>query len=113
MYLYFSTGNGQPREPALCQLCRHTFVSYRRDTARVGGFVCGCEMMLVFCLPQPGDSAGIFQTSVVARRPGFYAPAVESRRRSLSLSMYSVPARLDGYDTVQPLALRQVVVAAP
>jgi len=28
MYLYFSTGNGQPREPALCQLYRHTFVPY-------------------------------------------------------------------------------------
>jgi len=26
MYLYFSTGNGQPREPTLCQLYRHTFV---------------------------------------------------------------------------------------
>ena len=24
--LYFSIGNGQPREPALCQLYRHTFV---------------------------------------------------------------------------------------
>jgi len=24
MYLYFSIGNGQPREPALCQLYRHT-----------------------------------------------------------------------------------------
>jgi len=28
MYLYFSTENGQPREPALCQLYRHTFVPY-------------------------------------------------------------------------------------
>ena len=26
IYLYFSSGNGQPREPALCQLYRHTFV---------------------------------------------------------------------------------------
>ena len=24
----FSIGNGQPREPALCQLYRHTFVPY-------------------------------------------------------------------------------------
>jgi len=24
IYLYFSIGNGQPREPALCQLYRHT-----------------------------------------------------------------------------------------
>jgi len=28
IYLYFSIGNGQPREPALCQLYRHTFVPY-------------------------------------------------------------------------------------
>jgi len=29
IYLYFSTGNGRPREPALCQLyCWHTFVAY-------------------------------------------------------------------------------------
>ena len=28
IYLYFSIGNGQPREPALCQLHRHTFVRY-------------------------------------------------------------------------------------
>jgi len=27
-YLYFSIGNGQPREPTLCQLYRHTFVPY-------------------------------------------------------------------------------------
>jgi len=26
IYLYFSIGNGQLREPALCQLYRHTFV---------------------------------------------------------------------------------------
>ena len=28
IYLYFSTGNGQPRETALWQLYRHTFVPY-------------------------------------------------------------------------------------
>ena len=28
MYLYFSTRNGQPMEPALCRLYRHTFVPY-------------------------------------------------------------------------------------
>ena len=28
MYLYFSVGNGHTREPALCQLYRHTFVPY-------------------------------------------------------------------------------------
>ena len=28
IYLYFSIGNCQPRKPALCQLYRHTFVTY-------------------------------------------------------------------------------------
>ena len=28
IYLYSSIGNDQPREPALCQLYRHTFVPY-------------------------------------------------------------------------------------
>ena len=28
IYWYFSTGNGQPREPALCELYRQTFVPY-------------------------------------------------------------------------------------
>ena len=28
IYLYFSIGNGQPMEPALCQLNRHTFIHY-------------------------------------------------------------------------------------
>ena len=34
-YLDFSTGNGQPGEPALCQLYRHTFVPYN-ETCRDG-----------------------------------------------------------------------------
>ena len=35
IYLRFINGNDQPREPALCQLYRHTFVSYaqHRNTA--------------------------------------------------------------------------------
>ena len=28
IYLYFSIRNGQPREPAQCQLYRHTFIPY-------------------------------------------------------------------------------------
>jgi len=28
MCLYYSIGNDQPSEPALCQLCRHTFVPH-------------------------------------------------------------------------------------
>ena len=28
IYLYFMIGNGQPREPALCQLHRHMFVPF-------------------------------------------------------------------------------------
>ena len=35
----FSTGNRQPREPALCQLYRHTFIPYgnRRTNGRTDG----------------------------------------------------------------------------
>jgi len=36
IYLYFSIGIGQPREPALCQLYRHTFVPYCSLSADVG-----------------------------------------------------------------------------
>jgi len=32
IYLYFSIGNVQPREPGLCQLYRHTFVTYCLQT---------------------------------------------------------------------------------
>ena len=35
IYLYFSVGNGQPEEPALCQLYRHSFVPGGDDTARL------------------------------------------------------------------------------
>ena len=28
LFLYFSIGIGQPRDPALCQMYRHTFVPY-------------------------------------------------------------------------------------
>jgi len=34
-YLYFSTESGQPGEPALCQLYRHTFVPCCDERARV------------------------------------------------------------------------------
>ena len=34
IYPYFSTGNGRPGEPALCQLYRHTFVPYRPQLGR-------------------------------------------------------------------------------
>jgi len=33
IYLYFSTGNAQPSEPALCQLYRRTFVPYNAAAA--------------------------------------------------------------------------------
>ena len=46
-YLYFSVGNGQPREPALCQLYRHTFVRGRTDLSggRLAVFI-GRRMLL-------------------------------------------------------------------
>jgi len=34
IYQYFSNGNGQPRQPALCQLYRHAFVPYGLTTQR-------------------------------------------------------------------------------
>jgi len=34
IYPYFSIGNGRPREPALCQLYRHTFVPHRPQLGR-------------------------------------------------------------------------------
>ena len=37
VYYYFSIGTGQPREPALCQLYRHTFVPYKRFEATSRG----------------------------------------------------------------------------
>ena len=40
MYLYFSIGNGQPREPALCQLYRYTFVPYSIETRRHASCCC-------------------------------------------------------------------------
>jgi len=36
IYLCFSIGNGQLREPALCQLYRHTFAPSARKTTLVG-----------------------------------------------------------------------------
>ena len=40
--LYFSIGNGQPRESALCQLYRHTFVPYGKMVlSLVGSVLCG------------------------------------------------------------------------
>ena len=36
-YLYFSIGNGQPREPALCQLYGHTLVPCSDNDARLHG----------------------------------------------------------------------------
>jgi len=44
IYLYLSIGNGQPREPALCQLYRHIFVPYDcfSGSSRVVGQVCAC-----------------------------------------------------------------------
>ena len=47
IYLYFIIGNGQPREPALCQLHRHTFIPCRptrpitrKDSSSVAQMTC-------------------------------------------------------------------------
>ena len=65
MYLYFSVGNGQPREQALCKLYRHTFVpSYNKLTqlierllnpnvirlrCAVADCAAGCAACIYFC----------------------------------------------------------------
>jgi len=41
MYYYFSTENGQPREAAVCQLYRHTFVPY--------GMLVGLQRLGIAC----------------------------------------------------------------
>ena len=48
IYLYFSIGNGQPGEPALCQLYRHTFVFHGRCV--VGADVCLCRLLTLALL---------------------------------------------------------------
>jgi len=47
IYLYFSIGNGQPMEPALCQLHRHTFVRYRVKVSDIVGlsFLSGSSLL--------------------------------------------------------------------
>ena len=60
MYLYFSVGNGQPRERALCKLYRHTFVpSYNKLTQLIERLLnpnvirlrcaAGCAACIYFC----------------------------------------------------------------
>jgi len=43
IYLHSSTENGQPREPTLCQLYRHTFVRYCAEDSRSIASVGGCR----------------------------------------------------------------------
>ena len=51
LYLHFSTGNGQPGVPALCQLYRHTFVPY---SGRRGGATSDLRSRGRQFDPQPG-----------------------------------------------------------
>ena len=51
IYWYFSTGNGQPRKPALCQLYRHTFVPSKNKhqrTMNCNGQTCCLRLDLLF-----------------------------------------------------------------
>ena len=51
MYLYFSIGSGQPRQPALCQLYRRTFVPYWRSRCvdqRLPVFIALTRVRLMF-----------------------------------------------------------------
>jgi len=58
MYLDFSVGNGQPREPPLCQLYRHTFVPYSDKYSEHRGHI-----PPVIC--SQSTSRRIFQPSVI------------------------------------------------
>ena len=49
MFLYFSVGNGQPGESALCQLYRHTFVVYRKSQL-LGSLLHSCPWVDRFCM---------------------------------------------------------------
>jgi len=49
-YIYTVWGNGQPREPALCQLYRHTFVPERQAAGRIHEFALGGPSPLPFLL---------------------------------------------------------------
>jgi len=105
VYLYFSIGNGrQPRKPALCQLYRHTFVSYslkfRRDS--------GVHVRWVRCLrrwnigswqsrPIPGgsvtsQSATVWTTAAVERASSF-GQWLKRATTSASSRLYNVSTR--------------------
>jgi len=43
--LYFSIGNGQPKEPALCQLYQHTFVPYMFLLSTYNNTTPGCNYL--------------------------------------------------------------------
>ena len=50
-YIYFSSGNGQSREPAPCQLYRHTFVPLSSEPGTCVALNLTCSR----CLPTSGD----------------------------------------------------------
>jgi len=61
IYLYFSTGNGQPRERALCQLYRHTFVPYGlwRHSSKEGDLYT-VDIMVCYCDHRSSSSSYSF-----------------------------------------------------
>ena len=78
MRLYFTIGNGQPRDPALCRLYRHTFVSMRRECRVIHCAVdprrlyilCWSEFSRRRLLPAVSPAAGHLTTPTVAGLPG-------------------------------------------
>ena len=82
IYLYFSIGNGGPREPALCQLYRHNFVPYSPPAvesttwARQQNMMCGTTAYTQSDWQMKRFVNGGFQVCVgVAKRGSAYGSA--------------------------------------
>jgi len=61
--IYFSTGNGQPSEPALCQLYRHTLYNGCRRPVR------GCRHVLNGLETVTVEEDGVLVSKTVDDRP--------------------------------------------
>ena len=94
-YLYFSIGNGQSREPALCQLCRHTFVPYiARLTFRLGvtsvPVLNYASSFLVACHPGTRDVRLSSSSTICYRQEAVMSCGWEGNRRSGRASQTSL-----------------------
>ena len=88
---FFCTGNGQPREPALCQLYRHTFVrcSYRHMSTVGGSRLRSSEPPNTWSVPRRARARSVL------RRRSRSTVSEENRRcvQSSSTGSYSTKHR--------------------